>query len=83
MTWTLRDKENIMARQNQTDQVETSVKAETAPRKRYTVNATIDPELFEKIEDMRWGLRMKVSELVSQALAEFVESRESGKTDAK
>ena len=65
-----------MARQNQTDQVET----ETAPRKRYTVNATIDPELFEKIEDMRWGLRMKVSELVSQALAEFVERRES---DAK
>ena len=79
MTWTLRDKENIMARQNQTDQVETSVKAD-APRKRYTVNATIDPELFEKIEDMRWGLRMKVSELVSQALAEFVERRES---DAK
>ena len=71
MTWTLRDKENIMARQNQTD---------AAPRKRYTVNATIDPELFEKIEDMRWGLRMKVSELVSQALAEFVERRES---DAK
>ena len=66
-----------MARQNQTDQVETAV---TAPRKRYTVNATIDPELFEKIEDMRWGLRMKVSELVSQALAEFVERRES---DAK
>ena len=76
MTWTLRDKENIMARQNQTDQV----KADEAPRKRYTVNATIDPELFEKIEDMRWGLRMKVSELVSQALAEFVERRES---DAK
>ena len=70
-----------MARQNQTDQVDTTVKAdETAPRKRYTVNATIDPELFEKIEDMRWGLRMKVSELVSQALAEFVERRES---DAK
>lgn len=68
-----------MARQNQTDQVETSVMAD-APRKRYTVNATIDPELFEKIEDMRWGLRMKVSELVSQALAEFVERRES---DAK
>ena len=80
MTWTLRDKENIMARQNQTDQVETDVKTETAPRKRYTVNATIDAELFEKIEDMRWGLRMKVSELVSQALAEFVERRES---DAK
>lgn len=79
MTWTLRDKENIMARQNQTDQVETDVKV-AAPRKRYTVNATIDPELFEKIEDMRWGLRMKVSELVSQALAEFVERRES---DAK
>ena len=79
MTWTLRDKENIMARQNQTEQVET-VKADAAPRKRYTVNATIDPELFEKIEDMRWGLRMKVSELVSQALAEFVERRES---DAK
>lgn len=69
-----------MARQNQTDQVETTVKADAAPRKRYTVNATIDPELFEKIEDMRWGLRMKVSELVSQALAEFVERRES---DAK
>ena len=66
-----------MARQNQTDQVEADVKA---PRKRYTVNATIEPELFEKIEDMRWGLRMKVSELVSQALAEFVERRES---DAK
>ena len=80
MTWTLRDKENIMARQNQTDQVETDVKADEAPRKRCTVNATIDPELFEKIEDMRWGLRMKVSELVSQALAEFVERRES---DAK
>ena len=64
-----------MARQNQTDQVETDVKV-----KRYTVNATIDPELFEKIEDMRWGLRMKVSELVSQALTEFVERRES---DAK
>ena len=79
MTWTLRDKENIMARQNQTDQV----KADEAPRKRYTVNATIDPELFEKIEDMRWGLRMKVSELVSQALVEFVESRESGKTADK
>ena len=69
-----------MARQNQTEQVETDVKADEAPRKRYTVNATIDPELFEKIEDMRWGLRMKVSELVSQALAEFVERRES---DAK
>ena len=38
-----------MARQNQTDQVETAVKADEAPRKRYTVNATIDPELFEKI----------------------------------
>ena len=69
-----------MARQNQTEQVETDVKADATPRKRNTVNATIDPELFEKIEDMRWGLRMKVSELVSQALAEFVERRES---DAK
>ena len=72
-----------MARQNQTEQVETDVKADAAPRKRYTVNATIDPELFEKIEDMRWGLRMKVSELVSQALAEFVESRESDGKIAK
>ena len=66
-----------MARQNQTEQVEADVKADAAPRKRYTVNATTDPELFEKIEDMRWGLRMKVSELVSQARAEFVERRES------
>ena len=38
-----------MARQNQTDIVDPAVKVDEAPRKRYTVNATIDPELFEKI----------------------------------
>ena len=70
-----------MARQtnttDNTDSTDTNPEI-VEPRKRYNVTGTIDPELYDKAEDYRWANRMKMSELVSEAIKFFVESKSDG-----
>jgi len=52
----------------------TDTKSETAPaRKGVQVHATIAPELFEKLEDHRWNVRLNMVDLVKLALTQYAE----------
>jgi hypothetical protein len=44
---------------------------ETAKRKGVQISANIRPELHAAIEDHRWDVRMKFSEVVATALEEY------------
>ena len=57
--------------------------AKTTARKGVQVHATIDPELFEKLEDHRWNVRLNMVDVVKLALTQYAE-REGlvTKTDA-
>lgn len=67
-----------MARQTNTTDNTDNTPEIVEPRKRYNVTGTIDPELYDKAEDYRWANRMKMSELVSEAIKFFVESKSDG-----
>lgn len=37
-----------------------------------SVGANISPDLFDKVTDKRWGLHMTITEVVREALADWV-----------
>lgn len=54
----------------------------TVARKGVQVHATIDPELFEKLEDHRWNVRLNMVDVVKLALQQYAEREGLNKTDA-
>jgi len=50
-------------------------------RKGVQVHATIDPELFEKLEDHRWNVRLNMVDVVKLALTEYADRQGLNKTD--
>ena len=50
-------------------------KTEQDVKKNKTIAATVDPELFEKIDAYRWPNRMRVSDVVKEALTEWANAR--------
>lgn len=42
-----------------------------APVKFVPLNVSVHPNLKEAVEDIRWGKRMRVAEVVTEALTEY------------
>lgn len=53
-----------------------------AKAKGVQVHATIDPELFTKLEDHRWSVRLNMVDVVKLALTEYAERNGLLTTDA-
>jgi len=56
--------------------------AKTTARKGVQVHATIDPELYEKLEDHRWNVRLNMVDVVKLALQQYAEREGLNKSDA-
>ena len=54
-----------------------------AKSKGVQVHATIDQELFTKLEDHRWNVRLNMVDVVKLALTEYAERNGLLSTDAK
>lgn len=47
-----------------------------APRKSSQVSTTVSPEYFDGLEDYRWTVRKKMTEVVKEALDDYVAKHE-------
>lgn len=43
----------------------------------HTIAAVVDEELYEAVTNLKWDMRMSMSEIVRQSLADFVDKNHS------